>query len=692
MELEEFRGELLETVRASAEAYKDTYLARFVNEAGTRLTDAEEFSDFEPCHFEGEGSNRRKLLVDGYAFDEADNSLALVVACYFGEDQTSSLDVTDVKLYFGRLRAFIEESLAGHLTEGSRSIEESEPGFGLAHDLISWKRSTDRFRLYLVTDGLLNMRTKDLPEETIDGVPAEFHVWDVARFHHAHESATGRDDLLVDFQAMGGSLPCLRAGSAEGEYEAYLCMISGDVLADVYDRYGSRLLEGNVRSFLSLKGGVNKGIRTTILNRPEMFFVYNNGISATAEAVEFAHGKAGLEIVSATNLQIVNGGQTTASLALAKRKERAPLDKVYVQMKLSVLPGTRAAELIPDIAKFANYQNKVSDADFFSNHPYHIRLEEFSRRLWAPAKGGAQHHTHWFYERARGQYLNEQAKMSRAEKAKFLLQNPRSQLLTKVDVAKLENTWRLLPHKVSLGSQKNFKEFADWITKRWEQDDTQFHEEYFRRLVALEIIFSSTGRLVSDQAWYQGGYRANIVTYSLAKLQQMIIDQGGGHILDLRRIWDRQSVPAELMQQIAVIAKKIFGALTATDRLTENVTEWAKKEFCWDRVQELKIALSEEVLSRLVDASEVRVASLDARGLQEMDNGIVLQSRVLEVGGEKWGRIRRWAEDKKLLSPMEASLLSVASSIPRRIPSEKQCMRIWDIAKRLIEEGCPDLA
>lgn len=691
MELEEFRGELLENVRAAAEAYKDTFLARFVTEAGSRLTDAEEFSDFEQCHFEGE-AKRRRLLVDGYAFDEADNSVALVVACYFGEDQAATLDGTDVKTYFGRLRAFIEESLAGHLTAGSMAIEESEPGFGLAHDLMAWRRSTERFRLYLVTDGVLSMRSKDLPVEEIDGLPAEFHVWDVARFHHVHESATGRDDLLVDFRAMGGSLPCLRAGGAEGEYEAYLCMISGDVLADVYDRYGSRLLEGNVRSFLSLKGGVNKGIRTTILNRPEMFFAYNNGISATAEAIELVPGKDGLEIVSATNLQIVNGGQTTASLALAKRKERASLERVYVQMKLSVLPGARAAELIPDIAKYANYQNKVSDADFFSNHPYHIRLEEFSRRLWAPAKGGAQHHTHWFYERARGQYLNEQAKMSRAEKTRFLLQNPRSQLLTKVDVAKLENTWRQLPHKVSLGSQKNFKEFADWITKRWEQDDTQFHEEYFRRLVALEIIFSATGRLVSDQAWYQGGYRANIVTYALAKLQQVIAEQGGGRNLDLRRIWDRQSVPLELMQQMEVVAKQIFDVLTAPDRLTENVTEWAKKEFCWKRVQELEIALSDEVLSKLVDDSEVRAASREARGLQEMDNGIALQSRVLEMGGEKWGRIRRWAEERRLLSPMEASLLTVASSMPRRIPSEKQCARIWDIAKRLIEEGCPDLA
>lgn len=691
MELEEFRQELLEAVRASADAYKDTFLSRFVAEVGTRLSDAEEFSDFEPCHFEGEGTKKRKLLVDGYAFDEADNSLALVVACFFGDTEMSSLDGTSVKQYFGRLRAFIEESLKGGLTVGPLAIEESEPGFGLAHDLMAWRQNTEKFRLYLVTDGLLSMQKRDLPEEEIDGIPAEFHIWDVVRFHNAHESASGRDDLVVDFRAIGSSLSCLKAGGAEGEYEAYLCMIPGDVLADVYDRYGSRLLEGNVRSFLSLKGGVNKGIRNTILARPEMFFAYNNGISATAEAVEVGVGRGGLEIVSATNLQIVNGGQTTASIALAKRKDKASLERVYVQMKLSVFPAERAAELIPDIARYANYQNKVSDADFFSNHPYHVRLEEFSRRLWAPARGGAQHQTHWFYERARGQYLNEQARMSRAERTKFQLQNPRSQLMTKVDVAKFENTWRLLPHKVSLGSQKNFKEFADWVSKRWVQDDTQFHEEYFRQVVALGVLFSSTEAMVSDQAWYQGGYRANIVTYSLAKLKQLVAEQGGGRAVDLRRIWDRQSVPTELMQQIAVIAKKVSDALTSPDRLKENVTEWAKLEFCWKKIQEIPVSLSREVLERLVDDTDVRIATKDARGLQEIDNGIALQARVLEMGGEKWERIRRWAEGKRTLSPTESSLLAVAGSIPRRVPSEKQCVRIWEIAKRLNEEGCPDL-
>lgn len=692
MNINEFRIDLLETVRSIAQSQGDSFLSSFVAQAGVRLTDAEEFADFQVCHFEGEGSRRRKLSVDGYAFDEADNSMSLIIASFSGEDSTPPIGVTEVKRHFGMLRAYVEEALSGKLTdEGELSIEESEPGYGLACDLRACRGDLDRFRLYLVTDSELAMRARDLPEEELDGVPVEFHVWDIARFHRAHESATGRDDLEVEFSGNGGGLQFLKAGGTLGEYEAYLCMIPGKVLAEIYDRYGSRLLEGNIRSFLSLKGDVNKKIRNTILNKPSMFFAYNNGISATAEAVEIRQGKTGPEIVSATNLQIVNGGQTTASLALAFRDGKTDLSSIHVQMKLSVLPPEKASEFIPDIARFANSQNKVNDADFFSNHPYHVRLEELSRRLWAPTIGGAQHQTHWFYERARGQYMNEQSKMSKPEKNRFLLQNPRTQVLTKTDVAKLENTWRCIPHKVSLGSQKNFRGFAEWISQRWENDSAAFNEEYFRKLIALAILFERTGKYVSEQSWYQaGGYRANLVTYTLSKLKQMVDDQGRNSMIDLRRIWDRQSVPEELICQIGIISKEISEVLTAPDRAKENVTEWAKMAACWTRVNDLDIELSKEVHVKLINSAEVNSTQRQAKVQQLQDDGIGTQMRVVSMGGLRWQQVRKWADEQRLLTPMESSLLASASAIPKKIPNEKTCSQLGNLYARLVEEGLPE--
>ena len=142
------------------------------------------------------------------------------------------------------------------------------------------------------------------------------------------------------------------------------------MLVDIYDKYGSRLLERNVRSFLSTKVAVNKNIRTTILQQPERFFAYNNGISATAMDVQLEHSDSGMFIISAKDFQIINGGQTTASLSSARYnfKGRADLSPIFVQMKLTVINQTLkeevATELIQNISRSSNSQNKVSDADF----------------------------------------------------------------------------------------------------------------------------------------------------------------------------------------------------------------------------------------------------------------------------------------------------------------------------------------
>lgn len=690
MELIDYHRDLIETVRARAESSRDFVRASFVEECGELLTGAEELLGFEVCRFEGL-AKRRKLLVDGYSFDDADNSLSLMVCEFFNEDEISIFNTSDVQKTFGMLRAFLEESLNGTLTDGS--VDESQPGYGLASDLMDWHSKISKYRFYLISDGLLKTRTKDWLEQDINGIAVELHIWDVGRFHSAYISATGRDELTVDFSEVEGrGLPCLAAAHSEGEYKAYLCMISGDSLADIYEKYGSRLLEGNVRTFLSAKGKVNSAIQNTIRTQPEMFFAFNNGIAATAENIVLCSDSGSLRIQSATNLQIVNGGQTTASLALAKRggsgkKDVADLSKVMVQMKLSVLPPERAGTLTPEIARFANSQNKVSDADFFSNHPFHIRLEDFSRRLFTSPVGGAQHGTHWFYERARGQYLNEQAKLSASQKTQFQLQNPRSQLFTKTDVAKYENTWKEQPQKVSMGAQKNFMFFADTISKSWAADGRIYTEEYFRSLVALAIIFRSTESIVTQQEWYQGGYRANIVTYSIAKLHNLIAEEQLGKQLNLRSIWDRQCIDEVLSEQIAIIAKYVFQVLTDPDRPKDNVTEWAKMQACWEQVRDCKVTLSTGFIQTLQDLKGAHEASESSKITRKLDDGIEIQMLVVDVPGIEWSRMLNWGVKKDKLSPKQISLLRGATLIPKKLPTEKQCIEIWKVRNKLIEFG-----
>ena len=465
MNLEEFRKEILENVAVHAAASEEFRHSAFVEHCLRLLEDADEVADVQMCFYRGTGSKNRNSGVDAYSLDEADGSVRLFIADFKGSTEAGYLTQTDAKSWFGRLQTFSEDSFSG---KSMREIEESSPAFGLASLLNQTHKGITRLRFYLLTDAVISTRIRDLPEMTISGIATESHIWDSSRFFRVFESRTGKDDLQVDFTAMlPGGLQCIAASVDSTQYQAYLCVVPGDLLASIYETYGSRLLEGNVRSFLTVRGKVNKGIRNTILNRADMFFAFNNGITCTATSVEVADGKDGLRLLKANDLQIVNGGQTTASLASAARNDQASLRAVFVQMKLSVVTPEESGVVIPEISRCANSQNKVSEADFFSNHEYHRRMEQISRRLWAPAAGGAQYETHWFYERARGQYLNEQSDFTVAERKKFQLQNPRQQGITKTDLAKFENTWRQLPHMVSQGAQKNFLAFSTIVVNDW---------------------------------------------------------------------------------------------------------------------------------------------------------------------------------------------------------------------------------
>ena len=374
MELDEFREELLDAVqmRLPEEATKSDREFAFLCEVGERLTQAEEFSDFIPSHFMGTGSKNRKLRVDGYELDESDDSMRLVITDFSGTEQTDAITRAKAESIFGQLQAFVEDALSGRLWNNVPS--GMDDGLELAGMVADKHPALVRYRFYLFTDTNLSERVKDLPQGEIDGHPVEYHVWDIGRLFTVSSSPFGAEELEIDFtKFVPGGLPCLAASQAE-DYQGYLAVIPGAALAELYDSYGSKLLEGNVRSYLSASGKINKGIQATIRKEPERFFVYNNGISATATDAVIVETTLGQRLVSARYFQIVNGGQTTASLHVARRKDGADLGAIHVQMKLSVVTARDTGKLddmIQSIAMFSNKQNKVSDADFFSNHPFH---------------------------------------------------------------------------------------------------------------------------------------------------------------------------------------------------------------------------------------------------------------------------------------------------------------------------------
>ncbi len=451
------------------------------------------------------------------------------------------------------------------------------------------------------------------------------------------------------------------------------------------DQWGTRLLEQNVRVFLQHRGKINKGIRATIENQPNMFFAYNNGITATAEEVDIEDDGGRLLLRRLKNFQIVNGGQTTASIHSARRR-KVDVSQTFVQMKLSVVDPERANRLVPKISEFANSQNRVSAADFFANHPFHVRMEEFSRRIYAPSPDGTFRESKWFYERARGQYADARGGLTQAQRKKFDLENPRRQLFTKTDLAKFVNVWEERPYEVSLGAQKNFAAFARRIGQRWKTAPDDFNEGWYRGAVGKAVVFKATERIVTEQSWYEGGYRANIVAYAIAKMAHDARE--AGRAVDFQNIWHRQGLPPAMVPALTVVAESVHAVLISPAPGISNVTEWAKKQACWNRVSELVIAWPLPFLDGLITIDDRRDAARSARREQRQLNSVQSQIAVVNAGPAFWAAALAWGTERRLLTPTETGVLGAAANPAGRTPpTERQSSRAVKALSKLQEAG-----
>ena len=699
---EEYRKDFIEDTLATEESEANGTTASFVKLCALKLFEGDVIPEFTPCFYQGTGYRNAALRVDGYSYDEYDKALYMMTALYLGGDTSETLIGSEAKTSLDRCRAFASHTIEYDLTH---RIEISTEAYDLASLIEDQKNFISRIVVILLTDMSLseranlteeegaNKRKKKtkrkgvLDAEDICGIPVEYRIWDMPRFYRVFGLGDGHEEIEIDFNDyLQGGIPCLPANntSQNNECRSYLCTVPGNVIADLYDEYGSRLLEGNVRAFLGRRG-VNKAIRNTVLNEPDMFFVYNNGLAATVTEAEVK----GERLLYAKDLQIVNGGQTTATLSVA-RHNGADLASVSVLMKLTQVPAETSAIIVPMISRSANSQNRINPADFFSTHEFHIRMEQMSRREFAPAKAGAQHETHWFYERARGQYNQATMYMTKAQERKFKIQNPKDQVITKTDLAKILNSWEKLPHIVSKGAEACFGEFAKKTEAEWKQKKDDFNIQYFHEAIALAIIFRSLDKLVARQPWYEGGYKANVVTYTIALLHCMIEKHFPGKELDLNKIWQKQQCSDVLMQQLTLMAEEVYYMITSTDRLVENVTQWCKQEACWLRVKELDVKPIDGFESVLQGYERRAAIQKQAREIRKIDNTIDEQKQVLDLGEPYWMELDRWLKTHPLATSVELKALRYAITMSQgNFPDDRQCKNLIKLRERAIQEGFP---
>ena len=683
--LHDFFQNFKESIAAGAEVHGDFELNEFATRFANELEQSGVVDGFEACHYRSTDASM-DMRVDGYWPGE-DGVLTLFLADFASRESVEPLGRADVAAAFKCIADFFKASLTDALYE---DLAESSPVYGLARLIAERGKATRRVDFYLLSERAVSGRHHAIGEEKVCGVNAEYHVWDMMRLFQQGVAAGQKEALEIDFKKRFKSgVPCLRAYPDTQSQESYLVAIPATMLADLYEQFGTRLLEQNVRTFLQARGKVNKGIQATLLNEPEMFFAYNNGISATAKSVKSVKGRQGLEIVHISDLQIVNGGQTTATLFHTRRKKSESLEDVFVQMKLSIVPEELTEEVVPRISEYANTQNRVNAADFFSNHPFHRKLEECSRRIWAPVQQDAIRKTRWFYERARGQYADEQSTLDRTAKREFQAKFPKAQMFAKTDLAKFENAWDDHPVYVNRGAQKNFAKYAQRIGREWDKAPNKFNDYYFQRVVARALIFRHTERLVSSQSWYDGGYRANIVAYAIALIKKC--SEIRNKSVDFIRVWNEQAVPEALNRAIEIAAKYVYDDIHDPPEGISNISEWCKKEGCWDSllkdINRFQETLPSAFWEELVSQDSQREVEHDAKKIKKIDDGIIAQQKVVELGAEYWLRIEEGGKRISLFTDKELGALSVATKIPKKIPSEKQCFILLDVQEKARLEG-----
>jgi hypothetical protein len=644
-DLEQYALDLQQTVLSrselgGAEAFQED---AFVQIMLDQLAEAGELDDAAVCLHRSIG-----LQVSGYAISEDGESLDLIVAIHTNEVPPKTVPKADMMDAFRRVAKFFEQCMRGYF----KSIEEATVAFDLAQLIHAEWRKFSRIRFLLVTDGLCK---SDPPQpKALEGLRATYDVWDAERFYRDWSSGREREEIEIDFvKFLGTSLPCLGLDSEAGGYSTFLAIFPGPLLVELYARYGPRLLERNVRSFLQVKGSVNKGIRDTIRLEPDMFLAYNNGLSCTASSVTLDKDEIGATRLKAVrDLQIVNGGQTTASIYHSAMKDKSDVSGIGVQVKLTILEDpTRMDDVVPLVSKYANSQNKVQTADLMANDKFHRRIEELSRTIWAPARDGTLRQTRWFYERARGQYRDDIARERTPARVKdFEITNPKSQMFTKTDLAKAILTWEMRPNVVSKGAQFAFSVFTVGIETHIKAEG-QVDQDYFERLIAKMILFRGVERMVKE-------YRSQIVTYSIAKLVLLANAR-----IDMERIWKEQQIYGDLEIAISKITKACY------DHIVEgaaggNVSTYCKKEECWTSFRDRYVSLPEETIQsfskeprRRYEAGDPGVGHL-APPPSALDPMI---REAIQVGSMSWMRAASYGTEHRLFSPKQLEVLTSLS-------------------------------
>ncbi len=632
MELSEFAQDFLSSVNDSVDSTDKDFDEELAASLLEYLEDNGEVNAPEICSFK-----KTRARLTAYDYNDEAESLDLF---YLIKADTLLGKISSARVHqgFRFLTSFYYDTIDGRIFKGV-DICESDEIVEVAKLIESTKGKINQLRLYIITDGITDADAS-LPAEEKEDFTIEYNVWDMQRVYQQNSIRAGKEKVEIDFVTdHNASIQCLKMNEDNPYVDAYLSIIPGITLGRIYKQYQHVLLEKNVRTFLQFKGKVNKAIRNTLREQPDMFFSFNNGIATTASKIDIDESDGVAYITKIYDWQIVNGGQTTAAIAASLTDKSVDLTKVYVPMKVNVIKDREnGEEIIHNISTSANSQTAIKKSDFSANDPYLVDLENFSRQEWIP-NGNNKPVSKWYFERTRGQYIDHLALLSDATSKKaFSREYPKSYKLTKTDIAKYESAWEQRPYDVCRGAEKNYDSFV----ARIKRDKPVINARYFHHIVAKAILFSTIDRCVKIRDL--GGYKANMNAYIMSALSFLSNGQ-----LDFDYIWEHQQVQPEIQDRINALISPIWKYLTqsaASGSQMQNVGERSKKTECWNS---LKFRLGE--MPRIDEFLLQKETNADGTYLNETQQGKIDEAAAIEP--EYWFNLTAWAKTNGLLTPIE---------------------------------------
>lgn len=588
---------------------------------------------------------KKQHKINGYAVSDNYETVDLFISIYNPEDNIPNIPKSEIDRAVTRITNFFHKAVYnGYVNE----IAESSPIFEFANTLATYKEMRDnliRINAFILTNGSYK---GELPQPTdISGYKFYYRIIDINYLYQISEDS--KVPIEINFEEEHFEVPCLCAGNPNEDYQSYIAIMPGKCLASLYEKYGARLLEQNVRSFLQFTGKINKGIRKTINEEPHMFLAYNNGIAATADHIEL--DSTGHFIKKINNLQIVNGGQTTASIFHTEKKDKADISEIYVQVKFSVVKKKEQfSEIVSNISKYANTQNKVNDADFTANNPNLIAIEKLSRSILTPITEHNTLQTYWFFERARGQYKNLRQKdgFTKSRQKAFDLKYPKSQVVTKVEFAKYINAYNEVfdgkklaigPHIVVRGNEKNYVKF---INNNLPDNAKKINNVYFEDAIAKTILFRTADKRYGTKKndYCIGEMKQVVVPYTISLLY--IITKGK---LDLYKIWKEQRISDGLSDFLYDLMVQVNAFILDKSPVSHYI-EWAKKEECWEKVKTNNWECNiNDISSDLIDETNAQKRKSISN---DDDNDAISQYQteiIHSIPPALWNKIADWGRD-----------------------------------------------